>query len=489
MAKATSYGESAVLSKEHFKAKELLNKASMAAAVFRQLNQEQVDRIVERVAHAGFNQRVRLAKMAHEETGLGSWQDKVLKNIFATQFVHDSIRHETTVGVVSRDDANGITEVAEPIGPLFVKIPLSSPTATALFMILIALKSRNPVLISPSSRTLRCCAEAARVCYEAALAAGAPEDCIQWLDESSREMDHAVMSQPGLALIVAMGRPELIRAAFNSGTPVIASMPGHTPVLIDASADIPFAVRNIVASKTFDHGMLFAGEQAVVVDEKTAPGVIREFEGAHGHFLAPPDIKKLEAILFEGEDGASIKPEGIGRSAEALAKAAGIDAPAGTRLLIARQDKIGGEHPLSGVKLAPVLAFYVRPNFEGAANLCIELNSLGNTWHLAGIYANNETAIRAFADCMNVGQVMVNTPSALGAVGGIFNRLKTSFLLSCGPGSKAITNDNISAQHLLNLKRICRRRINERWQAFPKERFLDERLTLDVVLEEYNRNH
>ena len=484
-----SYGESTVLSKEHFKAQELLKKASMAAAVFHQFNQQQVDRIVERTCHAGFQHRVRLAKMAQEETGLGIWQDKAMKNVFATQFVHESIRNEITVGVVAHDEAHGITEIAEPMGPLFIKVPLSSPTATVLFMILVALKSRNPLLISPSSRTLQCCAETARVCYQAALEAGAPEDCIQWLDESSREMDHAIMAHPDLALIVAMGRPELIQAALRSGTPAIASMPGHVPVLIDSSADIPFAVQNIVASKTFDNGTLFASEQAVVVEEKNAAAIVREFEKCNAYFLKPPEIKQLEATLFEPDGGPVLKPACIGQPVETLAKMAGITVPAGTRLLIARQEKIGDEYPLSGAKLAPVLAFYVRPNFEGASNLCIELNSHGDACHVAAIYANNELVIQTFSDLMKVGYVMVNMPASLGAIGGIFNRLKTSLLMSCGASGKAITSDNITARHLLNLKRVYRRRDNERWKNFPKDNFLDEHRTLNTVLEEYNRNY
>lgn len=491
MALSDSYGEGTVLSKEHFKAKDFLKRAAMAAAVFRQLNQEQVDRIVEQVCRAGFNQRIRLAKMAHEETGLGIWQDKVLKNVFATQFLHESIRREITVGVLACDEASGIMEIAEPMGPVFIKVPLSSPTATTLFMILTALKSRNPLLISPSSRTLQCCTATARLCYEAALAAGAPEDCIQWLDESSRAMDHAVMVQPELALIVAMGRPELIQAAFNCETPAIASMPGHVPVLLEASADIQFAVHSIVSSKTFDHGTLFAGEQSVVMEEKISAAVMREFQNNGAYFLAAPEIKKLEAVLFdkEEEDGLALKSAGIGQSAETLAKMAGIAAPAGTKLLIARQEKIGDEYPLSGAKLAPVLACYVRPDFAGAVNLCIELNSCGDDCQLAGLYANDEKAIRTFADCMRAGYIMINTPSALGALGGIFNRLKTSFLLSCGLGGKAMINDNITARHLLNIKRVCRRRVNERWARFATAHLLDEQRTFDDLLGEYNRNY
>jgi acetaldehyde dehydrogenase/alcohol dehydrogenase len=481
--------EGTVLSQEHFQAKELLNKAFMAAAVFHQLNQEQVDRIVAAVCQAGFNQRVRLAKMACAETGLGVWQDKVLKNVFATQLVHESIRHETTVGVVAHDEARGITEIAEPLGPIFIKIPSASPTATVLFMILLALKSRNPLLISPSSRSLKCCAEAAQVCYTAALEAGAPEDCIQWLGASSREMDNAMMVQPGLALIVAMGRPEFIQTAVNSGTPTIATLPGQVPVLIDVSADIPFAVEHIAASKTFDNGTLFAAEQAVVVEAQIAGSVIREFERQGGHFLAPPDVKKLEAVLFADEDEPHLKPEGIGQSAETLAKMAGIEAPPGTRLLLTHQEHLGDEYPLAGAKLAPVLAFYTRPDFESAVNLCIALHSGGGTGQVAGIYANDETAIRSFADYLKVSQVMVNLPTGLGALGGIFNRLKTSFLASCGPGCPAAAEDNLTARCLLSLKRICRRRINERWQAFPREHLLDEERTLADVLPEYNRNY
>ncbi len=483
------FGESTVLSKDHFRAKELLDKAAMAAAVFHQLNQQQVDRIVERACHAGFDARVRLAKLACEESGLGVWQDKVLKNVFATQCVHETLRHEPTVGVIGRDEAAGLTEIAEPIGPVFFKAPLPSPTSTVLFMILVALKTRNPLLVSPPSRALRCCAEAVRVCGEAALAAGAPEDCLQCLGESSREMDHAIMSQPGLALIVAMGRPDRAGAAAGLGTPAIVSTPDNVPVLLDASADLPFAIREIARSKTFDHGVFFASEQSVVAEEKIAAAVARELQGQGAHFLDAADAAKLAAVLFQEEDEGALRPEGIGQSAEALAKMAGIAAPAGTRLLVARQAGPGDAHPLAGAKLAPVLTLYVRPTFEAAVNLCVELNSLPGAGRIAGIYANDEEAIRTFATCLKAGAILVNTPVTLGAMGGILNRLKTSFLPGFGPGGRADAGANLTARHLLNVKRICRRRVNERWQAFAKERFLDEARGLPDILAEYNRNY
>lgn len=487
--RAGSFGESTVLSKEHFKARELVDKASMAAAVFHQLGQEQVDRIVERACHAGFNARVKLAKMACEESGLGVWQDKVLKNVFATQFVHESIRHEPTVGAIFCDEAAGLIEIAEPVGPIFLKAPLSSPTSTVLSMILVALKTRNPLLVSPAPKTPRCCAEAVRICYEAALEAGAPEDCIQCLDESSREMDHAVMNQPGLAMIVALGRPDVVSTAAVSGTLAVVAVPDNVLALIDASADIPFAVKEIARSKTFDNGNLFACEQSVIVEEKIAAAVVRELNQEQAHFLAPDDAKKLAAVLFQDEGEPALKPEGIGQSAEALARMAGIAAPAGTRLLVARQANPGDAHPLARAKLAPVLSFHVRPTFEAAVNLCVEMNSPGGAGHIAEIFANDEEAVRAFSECMKAGMVMVNTPAALGAVGGILNRLKTSFLLGAGPGGKAAAGNSLAARHLLNIKRICRRRVNVRWLTFPKERFLDEGRTLADVLEEYNRNY
>lgn len=486
--KTPAYGEGAALTKEFFQAKAIMEKAAFAAAVFRQLNQEQVDRIVEGVYKAGFNRRVTLAKMAQEETGMGVWQHKTIQHVFATQILHESIKHEKTVGVISRNDNSGMTEIAEPIGPVLAAVADINPTASILYTALICLKTRNPLIISPHPRALKACAEAAKICYQAALEADAPEDCIQWLGESSRQMDNALMTHPALALILVMGRADLVETSRSSGTSAILSLPGHVPVFVDTSADIPFAVQSIMASKTFDNGTLFASEQSIVVEAQTADAIIPEFKKQHGHVLSPQELKKVEASLFNPEDGA-LQPEAVGQSAEKLAAMAGIAVPAGTRLLLAPQDQPGKGRPLSGVKLAPLIALYVRKDLDSAISLCLELNSQGSLGRVAGVFANNGTVIAAFSQLMNTGYIMVNTPVALGIAGGVFTQLQPTFILSSSPDGKHVVYESISIRQLLAVKRICRRRCNERWQGISGDNYLDERLSADDVAAIYNRNY
>ena len=469
-------------------ADDLLQKACMAAAVFQQYDQEQTDRIVARVCRAGFAQRVALAKMACAETGLGVWEHKVVKNVIATQYIHESIRNERTVGVLSVDEASGITEIAQPLGPVLAVIPVTNPTSTVLFKILICLKTRNPIIISPTRKALKCCAETARICYEAALEAGAPEDCIQCLPEASRELTHAVMSHRQLALILATGGTGLVGAAYSSGTPAIGVGPGNVPVLIDVSADVPFAVENIILSKTFDNGTICASEQAIVVEQALSARVRAEFERQKCHFLTPDETVRVQAVAVLPDTGA-MNPAVVGQSAMKIAEMAGIAPPAGTRILLAKLAGAGKDYPLSGEVLAPVLAYYEAADFDAAIKRCIDLNYLGGIGHTAAIYANDDRRIALYSELMNAGRVLVNTPSAHGAVGGTYNTLTPSFTLGCGAGGKNITTENVSARHLINVKRCCRRRTNERLARFDASRYLDEKLDLDAILSQYNRNY
>ena len=487
-AKPTDGAESPVANAAGALADELLQKAAMAAAVFQQYSQEQTDRIVAAVCQAGFAHRVALAQMACAETGLGVWEHKVLKNVIATQYVHESIRHEKTVGILSEDEETGITEIAQPLGPVLAIIPVTNPTSTVLFKVLICLKTRNPVIISPTRKAMKCCAETVRICTEAALAAGAPEDCIQCLPEASRELTHAVMSHRQLALILATGGTGLVGAAYSSGTPAIGVGPGNVPVLIDTSADVPFAVASILASKTFDNGTICASEQAIVVEQSLAPRLRAEFERQQCHFLTPEETVRVQAVAVLPDTGA-MNPAVVGQPAMKIAEMAGIAPPAGTRVLLAPLAGVGREHPLSGEVLAPILAYYEAVDFTDAIKRCIDLNYLGGVGHTAAIYANDPQRIALFAELMNAGRVVVNTPSAQGAVGGTYNRLVPSFTLGCGAGGKNITTENVSARHLINIKRCCRRRVNARMEHFDAALYLDEKLGLDDILARFNRNY
>lgn len=477
-----------ILTREQILAKEIMAKAAVAAGLFNQYSQDRTDHIVENVVKAGFNNRVRLAKMAREETNLGVWEHKVLKNVLATQFVFENIKNEKTVGIISHDEQAGITEIAQPLGPIFAIIPVTNPTSTVMFKILIALKSRNPIIISPPRKAIRCSVEAARLCYQAALEADAPEDCIQWLPESSRELTHAMMSQPGIALILATGGTSLVKAAYSSGTPAIGVGPGNVPVLIDKSADLPFAVSSVISSKTFDNGTVCASEQAIIVDRSFAPMVRDEFSRQKCYFLNADEIKKVQAVAVD-QDSGGMNPAVVGQPVEVIAKMAGINPPAGTKILMAELEGVGRDYPLSGEVLAPILAFYSRPDLDQALKTCIDLNYFAGVGHTASIYANDPAVIDTFGHLMNAGRVLINTPSSQGAVGGVFNTILTSFTLGCGAGGKNITTENISAKHLINIKRICRRRVNERWSRFDTAKYLDEKLEWNAARSEFNKNY
>lgn len=469
-------------------AETILDKALLAAAEFQQYDQEQTDRIVEAVYKAGFNARVTLARMAQEETGIGIWQHKVLKNVIATQLVYNSIKNEKTAGVISSDEITGITEIAQPLGPIFAVTPVTNPTSTVMYKILICLKTRNPIIISAHRSAKQCCTETVRICYEAALKAGAPEDCIQIIPSGSRELTQTVMAHPKLALILATGGTGLVKAAYSSGNPAIGVGPGNVPVFIDVSADIPFAISNIISSKTFDNGTICASEQAVIVEQKIEKQVMEEFQRQDCYFLDPEEIRKVEKVaMVPGTLG--MNPAIVGQPVKVIAEKAGITVPENTRILIAKLNGIGPDFPLSAEVLAPVLAFYSAPDYRAAIHLCIDLNYLGGIGHSAGIYANNEQRILEFSTLINAGRIVVNTPTSQGAVGGTFNHLLPSLTLGCGTGGKNITTENISARHLINIQRVCRRKLNPHWHRIDPELYLNEQLTENRLSEEYFKNY
>ncbi|MCP4550843.1 MAG: aldehyde dehydrogenase family protein [Bacteroidetes bacterium] len=475
------------MNKAQKNADEMLQKASIATAIFHELNQKETDKIVESVYKAGFNNRVKLAKHAHEETGLGVWQHKVIKNVIATQFVYDNIKNEKTVGVISEDKQSDIVEIAQPLGPIFAIIPVTNPTSTVFNKILISLKTRNPVIISAHRNAVKCCKETVKICYEAALAAGAPDDCIQIIEEHSRELTHAIMTHQQLALILATGGTGLVHAAYSSGNPAIGVGPGNVPVYIDESADIPFAVENIILSKTFDNGTICASEQSVVVENSNSEKVISEFKKQDCYFLNKDEINKLEPVAINMKKG-SMNPDIVGKPVSFLAQKAGIKVPENTKILMVSLDGIGADYPLSGEVLAPILSFYSCKSYKDALKTCIDLNYLGGIGHTAAIYANDEERISEFSHIMNAGRIVVNTPSSQGAVGGLYNTLKTSFTLGCGSGGKNITTENISAHNLLNIQRVTRRRLNQRWFDFDTAQFLDENNNEETLNSEYNKN-
>ncbi|UCF70807.1 MAG: aldehyde dehydrogenase family protein [candidate division WOR-3 bacterium] len=453
-----------------------------AADAFRHYTQEQTDRIVKAVFEAGFNNRVRLAKLTYDETKLGKWEDKVIKNVIATHYVYHDIKGMKTVGVINEDREQGVVEVAAPVGPIFAVTPITNPSSTVLFKILIAMKSRNPIIIRPHGSARKCSVEACRVTYEAALSAGAPENCVQWIKTSTRDEVLELMSHHRINLILATGSVELVRAAQQSGNPAIGIGPGNVPVYIGRSADVPFAVEQIVISKTFDNGTVCASEQAVIVNRDNVDGVIGEFKKRKAYFLSEEEIKRIEPVAFNKETHI-MKVEVIGQSAEAIADMAGIKVPPDTTILIAPLDEVGIQSPLSLEILAPILAFYVADTFDHAIELCRRINRYGGLGHTASIFSNDEEKIRYFSSAINAGRILVNTPASQGALGGTYNRLRPSMMLACGTRGKNITTDNISVRHLLNIHRIARRNVCPYIQGDFVRHFLDGNLDWNRIKE------
>ncbi len=467
---------------------EIMDNAMEAAAIFSQYDQDQVDKIVRAVFIAGFNNRVRLAKFANEETGIGRWEDKVMKNVLATQYVYENIRHQKTAGIISEDLESGIIEIAQPLGPILAVIPVTNPTSTTLFKILIALKTRNPIIISAHHKALQCCKETVRICYEAALQADAPENCIIFFERGSREETKALMSDKRLALILATGGESVVKAAYSSGTPALGVGPGNVPVFIEKSADIKFASEQIFISKTFDNGTVCASEQALIVEKEISKEVEDNFKKLGAFFLEKDDIRKLGNLAYD-KDKKVMNADIIGKSVAFIAERAGIIVPPGTKILVAKLDGVGPEYPLSSEILAPILAYYIVDSFDSAVNMCIDLNYLGGLGHTVSIFSNDEEKIKDFSMMMNAGRILVNMPSSQGAVGGTFSRLITSFTLGCGSGGKNITTDNVGAKHLLNIQRICRRRMNERMEHFDNGLYYDETLNACDIEKLYNKNY
>jgi acetaldehyde dehydrogenase/alcohol dehydrogenase len=437
---------------------DIMERSRIAGEKFSTYSQERVDQIVKAVYEAGFNNRVVLAKMAHEETGIGKWQDKVSKNVIATRYVYQDIKDLKTAGIIREDPETGITEVAKPIGPIFAMTPITNPTSTALFKILIAMKTRNTIIIRPHGSAKKCTCEAARICYEAAVAAGAPEDCIQWIKRSTPEETIEMMGHKHVALVLATGSVSLVQAAYRSGNPAIGVGPGNVPVYIGQSADLAFATEQIILSKTFDNGTVCASEQSLVIKATRADELISEFKKRKAYFLNDAEKKRLEEVAFNKMQKA-MSIDVIGQPAHKIAAMAGIEVPEDTTVLIVRYatHEVGIKYPISLEILAPILAMYVVDDFIEAINMCKRIVSYGGMGHTISIFSNEEDKIMYFAEVTNAGRLLVNTPASQGALGGTYNGLQPSLTLATGAGGKNITTDNITAKHLLNIQRLARR--------------------------------
>jgi acetaldehyde dehydrogenase (acetylating) len=425
--------------------------AQLAAATFESYTQEQVDRICEAVYRAAFDNRVRLAEMAVAETGMGRVESKIMKNVLASQYVWDDIKDLRTVGVLGRRE--GITEIAKPMGVVLAVIPVTNPTSTAIYKILSSLKSRNSIVITGASRAAGSTNETARICYEAALAAGAPVDVIQWVEQPRREFTAHLMGQPDVAIILATGGEGLVTSAYSSGTPAFGVGAGNVPVYVhDSVQDLGRVAESIIESKTFDNGTICASEQALVCTEATRDALVHELRIRGGHVLDEDGTRRLERVAVN--DQGTMNAQIVGKPASYIAQQAGIAAPDGVTLLIAPQKEVGPVAPLSQEILAPVIALYVEPNHAAALATCVAVNRYGGNGHTVCIYSDDDAAVTQFGEMMNAGRVLVNVPTSAGAVG-MCTMLTPSLTLGCGTGGGNITTANLSARDLLNIQRIA----------------------------------
>ncbi len=433
-------------------ARRLLQAAHVAWKAFEDFSADQVDRILESISRAGIEHASALARMAVEETGFGTIEHKTAKNLFCADDVHRAIRPLKTVGIVSEDPQTKVIEVASPVGVIAGIIPSTNPTSTTIYKALIALKGRNTIVFSPHPSAVGCILETARIIAEAAEAAGAPSGVIACMKTPSMEGTQELMKNRLTAVILATGGPGLVRAAYSAGKPAFGVGPGNVPAYVEASADVPRAVGNILTGKCFDNGTLCSSEQSVICDEAIKDSVLEEL-GKQGAYICKPEEKaSLERTIQTPRK--TLNTEIVGQSAVRIAEMAGIDVPAGTRALVGIADGVGPEHPLSMEKLSPILAFYTVRNWKEGCRMCIEILNFGGLGHTLGLHSTDDEVIRQFALYKPASRICVNTPAALGAVGYTTN-LFPSMTLGCGSFGGNITSDNISPLHLINLKRVA----------------------------------
>ena len=446
----------------------LVAQARAAAALFTQYRQDDVDRIVKAMVLAGMEKAQDLARLAVEETRLGILEDKAIKNMVATEFVYNYLRDKRTVGVIREFPERGLVEVAEPIGVIFSVTPITNPTATVLFKAIMAIKSRNAVIFGPHPKAWRCCFEAVRIMYEAALRNGAPEGVFTCLEEPTIPDNAWLMHHKDVALIDATGGPGAVKAAYSSGKPALGVGAGNTPVYLEKTADLDMAVVDIITSKTFDNGTICASEQTVVIDDAIYDLVLKKFAAMGSHICSEEEAVLLGRTVIDPATGAA-RPIAIGQKAVDIARVVGIQVAKDTKLLVAPIRGVGREHPLSVEKLFPVLAVYRAKSAEEALRVCVDVNHAGGLGHTAVIFSTNEEIIRKFGETMNAGRIIVNSPGSIGALGGVYNDMVPTFSFGCGTGGGNSTTDNVNVYHYLNIKRVARRTQTHMWFRVPNQ--------------------
>ena len=446
---------------------ELVKKANVAMEDMLNLDQEEIDKIVQSMAKAGLDNHIELAQMAVDETGMGIFEDKITKNIFATEYIYNSIKYKKTVGIVEENNEEGYMMVAEPIGVIAGVTPVTNPTSTTMFKALISIKSRNPIIFSFHPSAQKCSAEAAKILRDAAIKEGAPKDCIQWIENPSLEASNELMKHKEISIILATGGPGMVKSAYSSGKPALGVGPGNVPCFIEKSADIDQAVNDLILSKSFDNGMICASEQAVIIEDEIYEDVVTLMKKNKCYFVNNEEKELLEKTVIN-EETKSLNAKIVGQNAYTIAQMSGFEIPKDTKILVAEISGVGEDYPLSKEKLSPVLACIRVKNADEGIEKCVEMTEFGGLGHSACIHSNNDNIILQFSNKVKTGRILINTPSSQGAIGGIYNSNTPSLTLGCGSMGNNSTTDNISAINLINLKKVTKRTVSMQWFKVPE---------------------
>ncbi|MCL1881600.1 MAG: bifunctional acetaldehyde-CoA/alcohol dehydrogenase [Oscillospiraceae bacterium] len=455
----------------------LVTNAEKALQEYVKMSQEDVDKVVHAMTLAGLDKHMYLSKLAVEETKRGVVEDKVIKNIFSTEYIWHSIKHLKTVGVVERNEMEGYIEVAEPVGVVAGVTPVTNPTSTTLFKSIICAKTRNPIIFAFHPSAQQCSLESAKIVRDVAIANGAPEHCIQWIEVPSMEATASLMNHPGVSLILATGGAGMVKSAYSSGKPALGVGPGNVPCYINKNVNIQRACTDLMISKTFDNGMICASEQAAIVDKAIAPEFERILKENSCHFLTKAEIEKIHnyVIKTDPESGrVSVNPEPVGQTANWIAEKAGIKVPPNTKILLAKLPEPSIKHPLSLETLMPVLAYFIVEDEVQGFEYSKKMLEIGGLGHSAVIHSDDEKLCESFGQEMKVGRVIINSPSSQGAIGAIYNANIPSLTLGCGSYGRNSTTSNVSSVNLINKKRVAQRRNNMQWFKIPPRIYFEK---------------
>ena len=452
---------------------DLISKAKEASKEYMKLDQDQIDNIVKQMSMAGLEHHMELAKMAVEETGRGIYEDKITKNMFATEYIYHSIKYDKTVGIINENEEEGYEEIAEPIGIIAGITPVTNPTSTTMFKSIIAAKTRNVIIFGFHPSAQKCSVEAAKILRDAAIKAGAPENCILWIEEPSVTATTLLMNHPGINLILATGGSGMVKSAYSSGKPALGVGPGNVPCYIDKTAKLKTSVNDLVLSKSFDNGMICASEQSVIVNEEIKEEFENLMKKAGCYFLSEEETNRLRDTMFIKEKDGALNSAIVGQSPYKIAGEAGIEVPKETKILVLKENGVGIEYPFSKEKLSPVLAYYIVKNSDEGISLAEKLIEFGGMGHSAVIHSENRETIQKFAETVKVGRIIVNSPSTHGAIGDIYNTNMPSLTLGCGTFGGNSTTANVSSVNLINVKRVAKRRVNMQWFKVPEKIYFE----------------